>query len=82
MGSTLTRLKILYHSPMICEYSAAELEAMPTLCVGQCCSLKVKEPRRRIWLCRGAGGVSVEHYDPKTGRWETVLGGCDVCEGD
>ena len=61
----------------VCEYTTQELEAMPTLCVGQCCSLKVSEPRRRIWVCRVAGGVSVEHYDPKAGRWETKLGDCE-----
>lgn len=60
----------------VCEWTAAELEAMPTLCVGQCCSLKVSEPKRRVRVCRVAGGVSVEHYDAKAGRWETALGDC------
>lgn len=64
----------------VCEYTKAELEELPTLCVGQCCSLKVEEPRRRIWLCRVAGGVSVEHYTPSTGRWETALGDCNNTE--
>lgn len=67
----------------VCEYTIKELDAMPTLCTGQCCSLKVSEPRRRVWLCRVAGGVSVEHYNPKTGRWSVVLGSCDnTQEGD
>lgn len=61
----------------VCEFTKAELEAMPTLCTGQCCSLKVAEPRRRVWICRVAGVVSVEHYDPKTGRWTTELGDCN-----
>jgi len=60
----------------VCEYAREELEAMPTLCVGQCCSLKVDEPRRRIWICRVGGGVTVEHYDQKSGRWENALGDC------
>lgn len=61
----------------VCEYTAEELADMPTLCTGQCCSLKVETDRRRIWICRVGGGVSVETYDPKAGRWEVVAGGCE-----
>lgn len=58
-------------------YLPEDLEPLPTLCVGQCCSLKIDEPKRRVWLCRVGGGVSIERYDEKTGRWETVEGGCE-----
>lgn len=57
-------------------YTPKDLQDLPTLCVGQCCSLKIEEPTVRVWLCRVAGGVTVEHYRAKTGRWETVAGDC------
>lgn len=55
-------------------YSAADLEKLPTLCTGQCCSLKVETRNTRVWLCRVAGGVSVETYDGR--RWEVTGGDC------
>lgn len=56
-------------------YSPAELEAMPTLCVGQCCSLKIEARDLRVWLCRVAGGVTIERCIE--GRWVTVAGDCN-----
>ena len=55
-------------------YLPADLRNMPTLCTGQCCSLKIDDGKRRVWLCRVAGGVSIERYDGR--RWEVVNGGC------
>ncbi len=55
-------------------YSPEELADLPTLCVGQCCSLKIDTGEMRVWLCRVAGGVTIERY--RGGRWETVAGGC------
>ena len=61
-------------------YSPAELAALPTLCVGQCCSLKIETPTMRVWLCRVGGGVSIEKYNGE--RWEVVAGDCsDTGEG-
>lgn len=57
-------------------YLPSDLEDMPTLCVGQCCSLKIDGPRVRVWLCRSGGGVSIERYDPQTERWRKVEGDC------
>ncbi len=57
-------------------YSPADLEDMPTLCVGQCCSLKIETPTMRVWLCRVAGGVTIEKYNQVTG-WSTVAGDCE-----
>jgi hypothetical protein len=57
-------------------YSPSSLEDLPTLCTGQCCSLKIQTERQRVWLCRVAGGVTIENYDPASGRWETVAGDC------
>ena len=55
-------------------YSPADLENLPTLCVGQCCSLKIDTGNMRVWLCRVAGGVTIERYDGN--RWNTVAGDC------
>ena len=58
-------------------YSPSELKDLPTLCVGQCCSLKIDDGVRRVWLCRVAGGVKIEKYNAKSAAWEVVAGGCD-----
>jgi len=55
-------------------YKPSELEDLPTLCTGQCCSLKIETPKMRVWLCRVGGGVSIEKYDGR--RWEVVAGDC------
>ena len=57
-------------------YDPDELAELPTLCTGQCCSLKIETARTRVWLCRVGGGVTVERYDPKRGRWEVARGDC------
>ena len=57
-------------------YTAAELEDLPTLCVGQCCSLKVDTGNMRVWLCRVARGVTIERY--RDNRWITVAGDCNA----
>jgi hypothetical protein len=52
-----------------------ELESLPTLCVGQCCDLKVDTGDTRVWLCRVADGVTVEQ---RVGRgWEITDGSCE-----
>jgi hypothetical protein len=50
--------------PMKRRYRLDELEALPTLCVGQADNLKIEEPTRRVWLsrCTVADG---EPYDNK-----------------
>lgn len=53
---------------------AMDLRALPTLCVGQCCSLKIEDSRERVWLCRVNGGVTVERLDGR--GWVVVSGGC------
>ncbi len=58
-------------------WNADALREMPTLHTGQCCSCKVDTGNVRVWVCRVAGGVTVEQYQPDTGRWETVAGGCN-----
>lgn len=64
------------------EYSAEELDAMPTLCVGQADDLKVEgaddEGQYRVWLSRCSvedgepfdNKVSVERF--QNGSWSTV----------
>jgi hypothetical protein len=58
-----------------------DIKDLPTLCTGQCCSLKVDKPGLRIWLCRVAGGVTIEYYIPHTGRWNIVAGDCSDMDG-
>lgn len=55
-------------------YTAQTLATMPTLCTGQCCSLKVETAAMRVWLCRVEGGVTIEEYNGR--RWEITGGGC------
>jgi hypothetical protein len=59
-------------------YTAAELEALPTLCVGQADDLKIETAEYRVWLCRAgvADGMYAENvvtveacFD---GRWRTI----------
>lgn len=57
------------------KWSASELRALPTLHQGQCCDCKVDSGGVRVWLCRVAGGVTVEQLT--AGRWYTVAGGCE-----
>ena len=54
------------------------LESLPTLATGQCCSLKIDDGARRVWICRVAGGVTVERYDDETGGWKVAEGGCEA----
>lgn len=56
-------------------YSPAELRDLPTLCTGQCCSLKIETPTMRVWLCRVAGGVTIERL--RDGCWVVVAGDCN-----
>lgn len=56
-------------------YTPKELEKLPTLCVGQCCSLKIQTDSMRVWLCRVSGGVTIERYDQSNG-WTVVAGDC------
>ena len=59
-------------------YSLEELEALPTLSVGQADDLKVDTGDTRVWLSRCTvedgepynNKVSVEQY--RDGRWQTV----------
>lgn len=65
---------------MKARYTLAELQAMPTLGVGQTDNRKFDNGVNRVWLSRCSmedgepydNRVSVEQYDPKTGRWEIV----------
>lgn len=59
---------------------AADIARLATLCVAQCCSLKIEDERERVWLCRVGGGVTVERYNESTGRWEVVSGSCYALE--
>lgn len=58
------------------------LGKLPSIAIGQCCSLKVQQNGVRVWLCRTYGGVTVEQYKTSTGRWEVVEGACDEKEGE
>lgn len=58
-------------------WNTEELKKLPTLHQGQCCDCKIDAGGVRIWVCRVAGGVSMEQYQPKSGRWVVVSGGCD-----
>ena len=52
------------------------LRSLPTVHQGQCCDCKIDTGATRVWLCRVAGGVTLEAYSPETGRWETIAGDC------
>lgn len=54
--------------------TADALNELPTIHTGQCCSCKIDTGKRRVWVCRVAGGVTVERLID--GRWEAVEGGC------
>ena len=56
-------------------YTAEDIKDLPTLCVGQCCSLKVQRGSLRVWYCRVGHGVTTELL-LGNGRWETFDGGC------
>lgn len=56
------------------KHTPDEIRDLPTLSVGQCCSLKVDTGEIRVWLCRVAGGVTIERC--RDGRWSTVEGSC------
>jgi hypothetical protein len=60
--------------------SPNDIRNMPTLCKGQCCSLKIDQGGRRVWLCRVGGGVTVENL--VNGRWIIVAGDCSQTEED
>lgn len=51
-----------------------ELAKLPTLCVGQRCSLKMDDGAERVWLCRVAGGITVERL--VAGCWMLHHGSC------
>jgi len=55
-------------------YPPDTLKGLPDLAIGQCCSLKLKTDTLRVWLCRVAGGVTIERYNGR--RWEEVAGNC------
>lgn len=43
---------------------------------GQCCNCYYDDGQMRLWVCRVAGGKTIEEYDQETGRWEITSGGC------
>jgi hypothetical protein len=59
------------------KYTLKQLEALPTLAVGQADDLKVEEENKRIWLSRCTvedgepynNKVSIEQYKSDMGRW-------------
>lgn len=61
-------------------YTADEIRDLPTLCVGQCCNLKVDTGAVRVWLCRCGvddgmpydDQITVEVLNPKNFCWEEV----------
>ena len=55
------------------DFDRDELDAMPTLAVGQADDLKIDNGDGiRVWVSRVDGSISVERFDPAEGRWETV----------
>jgi hypothetical protein len=57
-------------------YKAKDLKTLPTISAAHCCNLKVHDDGLRVWLCREGGGVSVEQYDERRGRWVVTDGSC------
>ena len=55
-------------------YQPEDLRELPTIHQGQCCDCKIDTGSVRVWLCRVAGGVTIENY--LGGRWVTVAGDC------
>lgn len=64
------------------KYTPADIRNLPDLCVAQCCTLKIEEDGQRIWICRVAGGVTVETYNTKRGRWNITSGSCSSRSAD
>ena len=71
-------------------FSIEELEALPTLAVGQSCNLKHDSGVVRVWLsrCTVADGepynnkVTVEVLDPESGKWEVEAEYAAIRKGD
>ena len=63
-------------------WSTTELSRLPTLHQGQCCDCKVDAGGIRVWICRVGGGVTIEQYKARTGRWEIVSGDCNATTED
>ena len=63
-------------TPTTNDFSENALDKLPTLAVGQCCSLKIDTFPVRVWLCRSGQGVTIETYNPTAGRYEITQGGC------
>ena len=61
-------------------YKPSDLEGLPTLHQGQCCDCKIDTGNVRVWLCRVAGGVTIENC--LNGRWVTVAGDCSDTGGE
>lgn len=55
-------------------YKPADLKRKRTIHQGQCCDCKIDTGSVRVWLCRVAGGVTIENCF--NGRWVTVAGDC------
>ena len=61
-------------------YTFQELEALPTLAIGQADDLKIDTGKYRVWLsrCDTTDGepydnkVTIERYNEEDGRWKTI----------
>ena len=57
-------------------FTIEELEALPTLAIGQTCDLKYESGSVRVWVQRNPDGpdnhVTVEVLDSEAGRWEKL----------
>ena len=56
------------------EFVASELVVYANEASGQCCNLKLDCGDYRVWLCRVAGGVTIERL--VDGRWVVFSGNC------
>lgn len=52
--------------------TARDLEDIETIEQGHCCNLKLQDRTTRVWLCRVAGGVTIEALI--AGSWVTIAG--------
>jgi len=58
------------------EYVATDMVPYANLSSGQCCNLKLDTGHYRVWLCRVAGGVTVERL--VAGKWVIFDGSCSA----
>lgn len=56
-------------------WDVKSLKDLDTIHQGQCCNCKIDTGDIRVWICRVAGGVTIEQY--QDGKWIKISGSCN-----